>query len=70
MPFAMMEEKHPTVLSRELRLPKGRSFLVLPSTPTYVDGLFQAFTCVTYSRIRTVLLLHCDGLTSNGRIVN
>lgn len=47
-----------------------RSFLVLPSTPTYVDGLFQASTCVIYSRIRTVLLLQSDGLTSNGRIVS
>ena len=37
-----------------------RSFLVLPSTPTYVDGLFQASTCVTHSRIRTVLLLQSD----------
>ena len=43
---------------------------MLPSTPTYVDGLFQAFTCVIYSRIRTVLLLQNDGLTSNGRIVS
>lgn len=58
MPFAMMDEKHPTVLSRELRLPEGRSFLVLPSTPTYVDGLFQATRTFTY-----MFLTYCPSIT-------